>query len=465
MFRFFCHIISFLFLINTLQGQSDTVIIRSINITGNLKTKTNVILRELDISVLDSIPILLLPGRLDENEKRILSTGLFSEANINIKSWDQNQQMLDLIISVKEGWYLYPYVILELADRNFNVWAKDFDYSVRRLNYGVAMTQINFTGNKDKLKVKLQFGFTGKYEVYYELPYFKKGWGFTANFLYAYNKEISYKTIQNRPQFIKSPDERNLLKQYRASLAITHRKNAFVFQSARIQYFIGTVDTMIAGRLNHDYFLKSSPKLSFIRFEYEWVKNKLVYPLYPEGGFRLALNVKKDGFGESEFYNNTQIFSLFENHWKISNSWIFSSAIKAKANIQRKKVPYFYNQALGYESDQITGYQLYVVDGTDFIYLKNALKWKVFYKNFPLRNWMPRRFNPFNTQVFLRANLDAAYVNEPDYSKDNPLANTFLFGYGIAVDLVFFHNLLISCDLSVNRQNEFGLFFSGGFQF
>lgn len=464
MYRFYSHIISFILILNTLQGQSDTVFVSSIHITGNNKTKANVILRELDISVLDSIPTIQLPARLDENEKRILSTGLFSEVDINIKTWDQNQQMVDLMISVKEGWYLYPYLILELADRNFNVWAKDFNYSFQRLNYGVAMTQVNFTGNKDKLKAKLQFGFTGKYEVYYELPYLKKGWGFTANFSYAYNKEISYKTFENRPLFIKSPDERNLLKQYRTSVAITHRKNAFVFQSARVQYFYGKVDTMISGRLNTNYFLNAEPKLNLIRLEYEWVKNKLVYPLYPEGGFRWAVNVKKDGFGESD-YNNTQIFSSFEKHWKFSNSWIISSSLKCKANIQRKKIPYFYNQALGYEGDQITGYQLYVVDGTDFIYLKNALKWKVFYKNFPLRNWMPRRFNPFNTQIFLRANLDAAYVNEPDFRKDNPLANTLLLGYGVAVDLIMFHNLVISSDFSLNRQGDFGLFFSGGFQF
>lgn len=465
MFRIFIFTSLFLFTSLKIRSQSPDVVIRNITVTGNHKTKANVLLREMDIKVGETISLTSLPIRIDENEKRILSTGLFSAVDINIRSWEDSVSMVDLIISVEEGWYLYPYPIFELADRNFNVWAKDFNYSFQRVNYGLAMTQINTTGNKDKLKLKFQFGYTGKYEIYYDFPYAKSGWGFSTNFLYSYNKEISYKTFQNRPVFFKANDEANLLKQFRFSFAVTQRKNAYVFQMAKLQYSYGIVDTSISKELNPSYFLNGETRLGVLRFEYEWVKNKLIYPLYPEGGYRLSINFKKDGFGESRDFSNTQLFSEYDRNWKLSKNLIYSGAVKGKINIQRNQVPYFYNQALGYNNDQITGYQLYVVDGTDFFYLKNALKWRIFEKDFKLQTWMPQRFSPFHTQLFIRCNVDGAYVHEPTYKAENPLSNDFLFGYGIAMDLIMFHNLLISCDYSLNKQGDSGFFFSGGFQF
>src|SRR5690606_36802657 len=212
----------------SLWGQSQNVLIRKISVTGNTKTKANVRLREMDLKVNDTVSLAVLPARIDENEKRILSTRLVSWVDINMRTWEDSISSVDLVINVEEGWYLYPYPIFELADRNFNVWAKDFNYSIQRVNYGVAMTQLNTSGNKDKLKLKFQFGYTGKYELYYDFPYAKNGWGFSTNFLYSYNKEIPYKTLQNRPVFFKAENEANLLKQFRFSFAVTQRKNAYV---------------------------------------------------------------------------------------------------------------------------------------------------------------------------------------------------------------------------------------------
>lgn len=446
-------------------SQSDYVIIHKIIIVGNQKTNKEVILREMDFSEQDTFILSELPAILDNNEKRILSTGLFTSADLNIKYWEEEINRIDIVVTVKEGWYLYPYVIFELADRNFNVWANDFNYSLQRVNYGIALTHINFSGNKDKLKAKLQFGYTGKYELFYEFPYFMNGWGFSANVLYSYNKEISYKTVNNRPLFYKSPDERNLFNQFRFAISLSNRQNAFIFHNFRLQYFNGNVDTLISNRLNSDFFLNSTSRLGYFRFEYDFTLNKLLYPLYPQGGYRWNVNFKKDGFGESKEINNTQLSLQFDKHWSYNARWIFSTIWKVKGNIQRNKIPYFSNQALGFNKDGITGYQLYVVDGTDFLYSKNSIKYKLFYKTFHFQKWLPKKLKTFNTQIFLRTNFDAGYVHEPFFADQNHLANSFLIGYGPAVDIIFLHNFLFSCDFSINRQGETGFFFSGGFQF
>lgn len=465
MYRWFFHFFLSLIFSFNLSGQDDIVIIQKIHLIGNTKTNPEVILRELDFARGDSVLLSILAVTFDENEKRLLSTGLFTAVDINIRFFQDNTRDAEVLITVKEGWYLYPYPIFELADRNFNVWARDFNYSLQRLNYGVAMTHINFTGNKDVLKLKTQFGFTGKYELFYDFPYLKNGWGAAVNILHAYNKEISYKTSNNRPVFFKSPDDRNLLNQTRVSLAVMNRKNAFTFHSFRVQYFHGNTDSVISETLNRDYFLNGRDELSFFRFEYDFIINKLLYPLYPESGYRWRLNFKKDGFGESKEMNLTQLSAEFDKYWKFFSDFIFTVRLKAKGNLQRNRVPYFFNQGLGYENNEITGYQLYVVDGTDYFYSKNALKFRVFKKNFHFDRWVPQKFVPFSTQVFLRFNVDGGYVHEPFFYEENHLANTFLFGYGPGLDMVFFHNMVLSCDFSLNKQGEAGFFFSGGFQF
>lgn len=447
------------------SAQSTKVFIQSIVITGNTKTSPEVILRELDFSVSDSIFFSDLPEIISISEKRLLSTGLFTEADINISKWNMENTFVDITIVVKEGWYIYPYIIFELADRNFNVWAKEFDYAIERLNYGVALTHINFTGNKDKLKAKLQFGYTGKYELFYEFPYIKNGWGMTANLLHTYNKEINYITLQNKPLFFKAEDERNLLKQWRASVAATYRKDATTFHAAKLMYYLGEVDSYIVRELNPDYFLNGANLLRYLRLEYEFTLNKLHYPLYPLGGFYTRVLFRKDGFGENKNINNTSVSIEVSKFWNIRSSLIFSTSIRGKTNLQRNKVPYFLNQGLGYEGSSITGYQLYVVDGTDLFVSGNTVKYRIFQKDLNFKKWVPQRLRPLNTQIFIRFNGDFGYVYEPHYFENNPLSNNFLFGYGPGIDVILLHNFVISADFSVNKNNEKGFFFSGGFQF
>jgi outer membrane protein assembly factor BamA len=465
MFRCFQIFVVIIFWQQIALTQNDFVVITQITIQGNDKTKPEAILREIDFSVNDTIALIKLATVLLENEKRLKSTGLFSEVNINLKNWNPDIKEVNVHILVKEGWYVYPYVIFELADRNFNVWAKEFDYSIQRLNYGIALTHINFTGGKDKFKAKLQFGFTGKYELYYEYPYFKNGWGFASNLFYSYNKEISYKTIENRPLFYKAEDERNLLSHIRGSFAITKRKSAFTFHTARLSYYYGKVDKEIPLRFNEDYFLYGNSILQFLRFEYEFVYNKLRYPLYPELGYFIKINFKKDGFGRSKSYNNTSVFAEYSKHWNFLKRFIYSTRIKIKGNLQRNRIPYLYTQALGYENDVVTGYQLYVIDGTDFALMNNSLKCNIFKKDFYFKKWVPKKLRPFSTQVFLRFNGDFSYVNEPFNKINNPLSNSFLYGFGPGLDIVFFHNMILSFDFSFNAQGESGFFAGGGFQF
>ena len=65
-----------------------SVLVRSIDVNGNKKTKTALILRELDFGQGDSLAITDLTDRLQANERLLMNTGLFNQVQINISNWN-----------------------------------------------------------------------------------------------------------------------------------------------------------------------------------------------------------------------------------------------------------------------------------------------------------------------------------------------------------------------------------------
>ncbi|MEO6758968.1 MAG: outer membrane protein assembly factor, partial [Saprospiraceae bacterium] len=124
-------------------------------------------LRELEFAQGDSLQDENLPFILSRNQLRLMNTGLFTSADIQPDSVLTTPGHLHLKIIIVETWYIYPVPLFELADRNFNVWWREFHHSLRRVNYGLDLSYLNLTGHADALKVKGQFGYNNKYELSY----------------------------------------------------------------------------------------------------------------------------------------------------------------------------------------------------------------------------------------------------------------------------------------------------------
>ena len=111
---------------------------------------------------------------------------MFTSAVVNITEWDTDKNTVDIIVTVKESWYIYVLPIFDLADRNFNVWWTTHKASFSRINIGARLDWLNFTGRNDKLKAKIQFGHTPKQEIEYRFPYLnkKQSLGLSTGFLH-----------------------------------------------------------------------------------------------------------------------------------------------------------------------------------------------------------------------------------------------------------------------------------------
>ena len=450
-----------------LKAQSvDYFIVSDILLTGNEKTKPRVIYNELDFSIGDTVYLSEFIILKTENEKRLLGTALFTGVRFNISNWDTENKTADIAIDFQENWYIYPGIIFELADRNFNVWWTEQNRDFDRVNYGVNVDHINVTGRKDKLRIKLQHGYTRKYEIKYNYPYISKTWGAFGEIFFANQKEIGYTTIGNKTLFEKLDDERVLLRRFRTGLGANYRPNVFLFHDFKLEYHHNSIDEFIAENVAPDYFLNENTDLRYFAFKYDITFDKRVFNLYPEGGYMVFGNVTKEGLGVFDDFNNLSISVGIEKYFQPGEKWILGGRIKAKGNLIRNTVAFANNTGLGYGNDLVRGYELYVVDGTDWALAKTSLRYRVFEKNI---NWgkymLINQFKKMNFRMFLRANLDFGYVYEPTYIDTNTLNNRFLIGYGPALDMLLFHTFIMSFEYSFNHIGEHGLFLSSAFNF
>ena len=454
-FFFLCHL-----------GRSQEVVINELILIGNNKTKAKVIERELDLLPGQTIVLKEIETRFTKNRLQLLSTGLFNQVKFNLINYKADHGTADVELILEENWYLYPVPIFELADRNFSVWLEQ-GATLNRTNIGFRLGHFNTTGNRDPLRVKIHFGYTRKYELTYDYPYWllDNKLGIGGSVLFAENREIAFKTIGNRTQFHMEDDERRLLSRFRIGPQLKYRPTLNQFHSLRLEYHDNRIAPIVAEKLNPDYFLDGRTNLKFFFLEYDFNFDKRLYSQYPQGGYLLFGNIKKEGLGIFGDYDNLSVQLGFEIHHTLHKNIILSTRNKGKTNLNRNVVAFANNTGIGWDRDIVSGYELYVMDGTDFFITINDIKWKFFDRNLNTAKWLPKQFRKINFIAFFRLNFDTAIVNERTYVDTNNLNNRWFYGGGPALDFIFFNNFLFSFEYSFNDLGESGLFFHNTISF
>ncbi len=436
-----------------------SVTIRDIRIRGNKRTKTSVILREIDFAVGDTIPLAQLAGRLDQNRNNLLNTGLFLSTDISFREWQGATGRIALDISVVESWYIYPYPILELADRNFNVWWETYGRSLRRLNMGIRFYHQNLSGRRDQLKLLVQYGFTRKWETIYTLPFFNRHrtLGMNLNFLHTREKEIGYTTRNNELVFHRD-NENILLQRLRAGAGLLYRPRLNYFHRWDLSWHDNRIDRSIRTKWNPDFFL-TGQRQRYPAFQYHFTIDKRDVRPYPMRGYRFAASFQAMGFGRKGDLRARYLSAEYQPYRRLTDRTSIGFDLKARVALARQKQPYYNSTALGYLSDFIRGYELYVMDGLDYAYAKTNLRIRVADKKIQPPGWFRSdRIRHIPARLFLSLHHETAYVNNPYYADTNEMSNTLLTGLTIGGDLVLFYDRVFHFEFSRNHLNDYGFF-------
>jgi outer membrane protein assembly factor BamA len=432
--------------------------IEEISFVGHKRTRTSIVSREIDLKPGqiwrgDSLKLQL---QLDKN--KLFNTLLFVtvESRIQVDSL----QGIKVTFLLKERWYTFPVPILEFADRNINEWWSDRNRDLRRIDYGIRFVQYNFTGRNDELRLVAQGGFTQKYEAYYRLPYLdrKQKNGLAAVASYSTNKNVAYATGDNKLLFTGNLDE-VIRSRFYSGLQFTHRQKYYAFHRVELRYHQNWIDDTLAV-LNANYLGDGRQKQQYLALAVSFVSDRRDIAPYPLQGYYTQVKVEGLGLGmssEVSLYSLAAEYSLYK---PINEHWFWAGKLEGKASTPYRQA-YLLQRGLGYGQDFVRGFERQVVDGQQFIFKRQSLRYRMLNKTIKWRENMPiEQFRTMPVAMFLKFFTDAGYVWDMMRQPGNtPLADTILLSAGVGLDLVTYYDMVFRLEYSVNSLGRTGIYF------
>lgn len=448
-------IITVFFVLLTFYGYSQTgKIIARISITGNNKTKENIILREITFQSGDSIPDELLDEKLERSRANLINSLLFNY--VEIKKIPVDSVFTDIHIHVTERIYLIPTPIFQFADPNFNTWWLNKDFS--RTNWGFFVLKKNFRGRNEDLAFITQFGYSKEFGFLYRIPYITKkqniGAGIWAG--YKQNNEITIGTENNKRLFYTGTTG-NSRDELLIKLNTTIRRKLYSTHFFELKYNSNHILDTIT-KMQGDYFFENKAHMNYLSFIYVFKNDKRDNKSYPLTGHFTQVDLVKNGLGIiSGKFNVLTANASHSEYFQLSDRFFFASQIKAKFTLS-KNIPYYFQEGLGY-GNFIRGYEYYVVDGQHFGLVKTGLKYTIVKPRVhKFQAFQNTNFANIHYAFYLNFYIDAGYVYDERYSAVNPLSNQLLYGSGIGLDFVSFYDKVIRFEYSLNKQWEHGFF-------
>lgn len=446
-----------------LADSTQKVIIRSITLKGNYRTRDRIILREMTLRMGDSVRLGDLPGRVAWDQRNINNTTLFVtvDATTQITSPINSTQLaqVDLTITMKERWYFIAYPVFDLADRNLNEWWYDRGRDFRRVIYGAHLSYRNVTGNNDRLQVIIERGFLQRTILSYSKPYIDLAQkiGLRVDVGYVTNKEVPYRTQFDKWVYTKSEDV--LRERVYGSVTLTHRRGLYHYHTLDTRYTRNTIADTLA-RLNPDYFLDGRTEQHFLAMSYNYRYDRRDNVVYPLQGTLVTAGIGVSGILPKDNFRFLDLSASATRYWPLGGRFYLAGSLRARSTWPTRQ-PYFNLRGLGSSADMVRGYELYVVDGQRTFIWRNSLRYQLFNVRKQL-NWLHvRQFNTVPISAYLTVFGDAGYVNST-YAEQyqSLLANKLLAGTGMSLDVVTFYNLVMRFSGTINAQGKAGFFFN-----
>jgi len=443
--------------INNLKlNQSSNIIIDEIKILGNKKTKENIILRELTLKEGIIISKDKFISTIEEDKRKVINTDLFYEVEFKIEIIKENHVII--IINVLESIYWVPIIIFELSDRNFNDWWENFNHDFNRINYGLGFAHYNISGRADEFEVLLRLGFIKQFQTSYYIPYItkKQKGGLYIGFDYIDYNHLEYNSINYIPVFYKSKN--SLLKELSTSIEYSHRESFYNYHYFELEYNnIILNDTL--SLINDNYFYGNRIKNSF-NINYEFDRDFRDIKNYPLNGFRLNIQIEKTGIGIFNDINKWKASIYYSKYFEFKKQYYYSFALLSY--FSSKNQPYYLYE----NTDQLRGYEKYLIHGHSNLIYKNTFKKRIVSKNFNIEKIKFRKFKNIPINIYLKMFFDSGYVWK--YSNKNQninLNNKYLHSFGIGLDFVTIKNLYITTELSRNSNKELNFSINLGTEF
>ena len=105
---------------DTVPAPAQDLRVVGVTLSGNKVTRDRIILRELLVQEGDSLGTAAFYERLERSRQNLMNTGLFNTVDLLPLFLDMRTVIVEVVVN--ERWYLWPAIVFDLADPNFNTW-------------------------------------------------------------------------------------------------------------------------------------------------------------------------------------------------------------------------------------------------------------------------------------------------------------------------------------------------------
>lgn len=423
-------------------------------INDNKVTRESVILRELLVHPGDTLNSRLLYEHLERSRQNLMNTGLFNTVAVMPLYTAPDAALIE--VTVNERWYLWPAVVFDLADPNFNTWWLTKDLG--RVNYGLYLYQYNFRGRNETVYAKVQLGYTQQLALRYRVPYLDKRqrWGMSVGGSFFQQAEVTTGTLDNKRVLVRNPDASNR-DEWKADLEATLRRSYDVRHSFRLGYTHAEVtDTIVRSAL--DYFDGPATGTQYLTLGYSIVWDRRDARIFPHKGHFAELRVDRYGLGllDEHAPDITTAYATAKRWWKVHEKWTLALSLRGKRTFGTP--PYYVQEGLGY-GNAVRGYEYYVIDGEHYALGKaNVIFQLIAPRTYRIEAVPLEAFRTLHFALYLDLFADAGHVWDGRYAAANPLANGPMSGYGAGLDLVTSYDQVVRGEYTLNALGEHGFF-------
>lgn len=449
-------ILNFIFIIISFSQEnvdsSNVLVINKIELIGNKVTKDDIIYRELLFNVGDNVLKTEFQSLISRSKENLLNTALFNFVTIK---YIEDLNELNIFIEFQERWYIWPYPVLEHADRNFSSFLKNQEWS--RIDYGLFLLINNFRGRKETLILKTIFGHNNRYNLYYYKPFIdenqKLGLGFDID--YIQNHEVAVQIANEELEYLKLTREYSR-KTVRISNFYTYRPRLDTEHLLNFKFTkVYVSDSVVA--LNNNYFFDNKSEISFFTIGYDIDYDTRDSKIYPLNGFRTYFSAVKNGLGILSEKGNFELRTIIEENYQFADKFFVNTSILGEININNSNSFYF-SECIGYDN-YIRGMEYYVSKGDNYYISKTNLKYEIIPQtSFDLKFITSKKFSKVHYALYFNLFFDTGYADSEEII-NSKLTNKFLYSGGVGIDLVTYYDKVLRIEYSLNKFGEHGIFF------
>jgi len=244
-----------------------------------------------------------------------------------------------------------------------------------------------------------------------------------------------------------------------ASIGYSRRNSFYVRHNAGLTFINEFIADTIA-LANSNYYGNGATSQTYFNFRYELSIDRRDIAAYPLNGYRINAKFEKDGLGIFGDVDRTSLWMSYSKYADLGKGFFLSNYTSGYMSFPNQQ-SYTLTKGLGFREDIIRGYEEYVIHGQSYFVNKTVLKKRLISKKAHWKFMPLEQFKYIPIAVYLKSYFDLGYAkNTQQYEGNALLADRFLYGTGLGLDIVLLYDIALTLEYSLNREMEHGFVFN-----